>query len=41
VFVAPGSPQRRGGLGTVDLMVLTSLDELLFILKIFLQNKLP
>jgi hypothetical protein len=42
--VSPGKSYGRGRLNTVDLLVLTSLDHLLFKLKIlftFLQNKLP
>jgi hypothetical protein len=40
-----GKPHLRGRLSTVDPLVLTSLDQLLLILKIrftfFLQNKIP
>ncbi len=39
-----GKSYWRGRLTTVDLLVLTTLDQLIFILKIlfmFLQNKLP
>jgi hypothetical protein len=38
-----GNPYLKGKLSTVDLLVLTSLEELFFIMKIFniLQNKPP
>jgi hypothetical protein len=35
-MVAPRNPYRRGQLSTVDLLVLTSLDQLLLILKTLL-----
>jgi hypothetical protein len=40
--VKPGNPYWRGRLSTVDLLALTSLDQLLFIMQTlctFLQNK--
>ncbi len=40
----PGNPNRRGRLSTVDLLVLTTLDQLIFTLKFhlpLLQNRLP
>jgi hypothetical protein len=43
-LVHPRNPYQSGKLSTVDLLVLTSLDELLLIMKklsTFLQNKLP
>ncbi len=44
-LVSSGKSYIRGRLCTVDLLALTSLDQLLFMLKIlftiFLQNKLP
>ncbi len=42
--VSAGKPYQRGRLSTINLLVLTGLDQLLFILKIvstFLQKKLP
>ncbi len=42
-YYKPGNPYRRARLSTVDLLVLTSLDQLVFTLKILfasLQNKL-
>jgi len=39
-----GNPYSRGSLSTVDLLAVTSLNQLLWILKTsftFLQNKLP
>ena len=33
-----GNPYRRGSLGTVDLLVLTQLDQLIFILKILFTS---
>jgi hypothetical protein len=38
LLVEPGKSYRRGRLSTVDLLVLTSLDRLLFILKILLNS---
>jgi hypothetical protein len=38
VFVAPGKSYCRGRLNTVDLLVLTSLDLLLFISKLLHTN---
>jgi len=43
-WVGQGKPKWRGMISTVDLPVLTSLDQLLFILKILLtllKNNLP
>jgi hypothetical protein len=43
-WLLPGNPYRKGMLGTVDLLVLTSLDRLLLIMQTlftFLRNKLP
>jgi hypothetical protein len=43
IFIVQGSLADWGRISTVDLLVLTSLDQLIFILKIlfsFLQNKL-
>ncbi len=42
-IVQAGNPYCKGRLSTADLLVLTSLDQLIFILKIFftfLQNQL-
>ena len=42
--ISPGNPLLKEGLSTVDLLVITSLDQLLLKLKklfSFLQNKLP
>jgi hypothetical protein len=42
VIAYSGKSYCRGRLSTVDLLVLTKLDQIIFILKIyFLQNKLP
>jgi len=44
MILLPGMPYLRGRLSTLDLLVVTSLDNLLLILKTlftFLQNKLP
>ena len=35
-LVIPGKPYWRGRLSTVDLLILTSLDQLIFILKVFI-----
>jgi hypothetical protein len=43
-FALAGNPYWRAMLGTVDLLVLTSLDQLILILKTlltFVTNKLP
>jgi len=42
--VDAGKPYQRGRISTVDLLVLTSLDQLLFALKLYFSvssNKLP